>query len=642
MPETRPKIKIGLSKMFPDGFDAHNPDDMMRLTRKIQEKAARQPEKYEGYLIDSISPDGLYAYIAPMAMSTDDKEMQKLLTEGMAHGDEIDAADCMGEARQKDTVARIELNYANSTDPTIKHVSGMTWKVIDFIPRTSSKSVVLLQLMDDKTISIRQQFAEALGLQKYPWLIRLTPTAEGGWKIRIKGNAATYRPSKHDTKIQETVEIIGGEGWFFKADAENGVITVYPGVPPTFPAVINPPKEFWKKSDLRHAYFGMKLPDRGRETGDLLYNDWKDASGVLVAGASNGGKSVVINCLVYAAVSAGCQLAVCDDKYKSVDFKWCRPWVIDHGWGCDSMESCAATLQHILDLSAVRANVINQYGKENWWGLPEDVRKQYPPILLVCDEIAQWAAPLTVPPGLSKDNPTRIKAEYEKGIRAMNYMALLKICQTVRFSGIFFMYAAQSATSQNGLDPSVRTNLPSKILLGDKVNDTVRGTVLNDAKNAPTVPSYLIEAGVSRGCGIAELVGQEACVYKGFYEDDHKHGKSWSDILREHMMDSNPPKGNDEAGHWSWNDIIVAVPAAAEKPDDGAMYEDDDHSPSRLETEGGFGEDGRDVADRDEPLKGAAAAAHASKLYAAGVDVPHVSAVAAARSLAKESAQQGL
>ena len=77
--------------------------------------------------------------------------------------------------------------------------------------------------MDDKTISIRQQFAEALGLQKYPWLIRLTPTAEGGWKIRIKGNAATYRPSKHDTKIQETVEIIGGEGWFFKADAENGV-----------------------------------------------------------------------------------------------------------------------------------------------------------------------------------------------------------------------------------------------------------------------------------------------------------------------------------------------------------------------------------------------------------------------------------
>ena len=139
MPETRPKIKIGLSKMFPDGFDAHNPDDMMRLTRKIQEKAARQPEKYEGYLIDSISPDGLYAYIAPMAMSTDDKEMQKLLTEGMAHGDEIDAADCMGEARQKDTVARIELNYANSTDPTIKHVPGMTWKVIDFIPRTSSK-----------------------------------------------------------------------------------------------------------------------------------------------------------------------------------------------------------------------------------------------------------------------------------------------------------------------------------------------------------------------------------------------------------------------------------------------------------------------------------------------------------------------
>lgn len=38
MPETRPKIKIGLSKMFPEGFDAHNPDDMMRLTRKFRRR----------------------------------------------------------------------------------------------------------------------------------------------------------------------------------------------------------------------------------------------------------------------------------------------------------------------------------------------------------------------------------------------------------------------------------------------------------------------------------------------------------------------------------------------------------------------------------------------------------------------------
>ena len=55
-----------------------------------------------------------------------------------------------------------------------------------------------------------------------------------------------------------------------------------------------------------------------------------------------------------------------------------------------------------------------------------------------------------------------------------------------------------------------------------------------------------------------------------------------------------------------------------------------------------FGEDGRDVADRDKPLKGAAAAAHASKLYAAGVDVPHMSAIDAAMNIGRLSAEKGL
>ena len=76
------------------------------------------------------------------------------------------------------------------------------------------------------------------------------------------------------------------------------------------------------------------------------------------------------------------------------------------------------------DLSASSQTLIKQYGKMNYYGLPEDVRRENPVLLLVCDEIAQWASPLTVPPGLSKDNPTRIKMEYEKGINATNYMLL--------------------------------------------------------------------------------------------------------------------------------------------------------------------------------------------------------------------------
>ena len=68
--------------------------------------------------------------------------------------------------------------------------------------------------------------------------------------------------------------------------------------------VITPPQQMWDSADLHHGYFAMRLPDRGRETGDLLANNWQDAPGVLVAGASNGGKSVVINNLVYSALSS--------------------------------------------------------------------------------------------------------------------------------------------------------------------------------------------------------------------------------------------------------------------------------------------------------------------------------------------------
>ena len=68
------------------------------------------------------------------------------------------------------------------------------------------------------------------------------------------------------------------------------------------------PKQLIGKNDLRHAYPGMKLPERGRETGDWLSLDWKSGPGIMVAAAANSGKSVVINTLIAAALEAGFQL----------------------------------------------------------------------------------------------------------------------------------------------------------------------------------------------------------------------------------------------------------------------------------------------------------------------------------------------
>lgn len=613
------KKKIPLKKFFPNGFDKTNPDDMIKLTVLIQEQAAKNPE-YEGYSVFSVDPDNQFAIIAPMDMDSAD------INDGIK-AVKLNISECADTSSQKKTVFNLE------NQPQYQGYS-----VVDFVRVGSAECLVILQQLDEKATAARRIFADVLNVQ--PWNIRINRTPENGWKIRIKEGSVTYQASKYDKKMQEAVEVVGKKGWFFKANPETGVIMVYPGVPPTFPEKIPMPSGLWKKADLRHAYFGMKLPDKGRETGDLLFNDWKNGPGVLVAGASNGGKSVIINNLIYFALAAGCQLIICDDEDKAADFKWCRPWVMDKGWGCDGMEYCSATLEHVLDLCKQRADVIKRYDKMNWWGLPDEVKKENPPILLVCDEIAQWAAPFTVPAGLSKDNPTRISGEYEKGIRAISFLALKRISQKARFAGIFFLYATQSATAPNGLDPSVRLNLASKILVGAKVQDSVRDNVLNDAKNAPKVEENIIKEGRSIGTGVAELVGQEACVYKGFYDEDKKKGLEWADILRAHLEQVSPAPGDENSGRWSWEEVVNAVPAAGEKPDDG-MFDSIDNSDDGFPTDG-FGEDGRDVADRDKPLKGAAAAAHASKLYAAGVDVPHMSAIDAAMNIGRLSAEKGL
>lgn len=583
---------------LPKGFDSTNPDHMMMLTTRIQETIARNPA-LKGYSLFRVDDNLNIAFIAPMNYETD------------AGKDNVQYINLQpGQAQTpKTTVKRYETDYPG-------------WYVVDINP---VKNILSMERLDNKTLDVRRVIANCLKVN--PWDIRVTPTPEKGWKVRIRKDAVTYVSSKYDRKIQEAVENapIGQPGWFFKADTESNVVMIYPGKLPTFKKLIAPPKIMWEKADLHHAYFGMKLPDRGRETGDWIAVDWKQTPGVLVCGKTSGGKSTIINSLIYGALKAGMQLAVCDDKGKRVDFQWCRPWVMDKGWGCDGYAYCTAVLTYILQIYERRMQIIEREGKVNWWELPDGLREENPPILLVCDEIAQWAAPIQVP-SMAKDNPAYIKANWEKGIRGMNLILLRQVSQKVRAAGIFFLFATQSPTLPNGLDPSTKQNL-APLLLGDRVKKDVREHSLSDPTGTPTPPENLISEGVAQGVGVAELTGQEACVFKGVYADGK--GLTWPDILKSHLVESRPPEGDSNSGHWAWEDVCAYVPYAAEKPDDGLAPDPDDREPSRLETEGGFGVDGRDVADRDQPLKGAAAAAH-------------VSAIEAARQSSRLAAERGM
>lgn len=566
---------------LPRGFDPTNEQHMVKLNTQIQEAAAKD-KSLAHYTIFRIDEQQGCAFLAPMDADPDD-------IQGDVKYFQVDVAQAQDPKRTS--------KYYEERNP------GYFMTDLNPVQRT-----VTMERLDEKTLAARRIFANVIHVD--PWQVRVTSTPEGGWKIRIRKDAATWVQSKYGKAMQEAVERVGRPGWWFKADPESNVVMVYPGVLPTFPAKVPMPEKVWRHPDPSRAYFGVKLPERGRKSGEPAWIDWKNNPGVLVSGASNGGKSVLINSIIYNHLAAGGDLAVVDDADKSGDFAWCAPWIHSHCNGCDGIESCAAVLKYILEICSERADYIKERGRMNWYGLDEEDKRRYPLMLLVCDEIAQWAVPPKVPSGLDKDNPDLIRAKYEVAIKSASFTSLLRISQKARFAGICFLYSAQYANQQNGLDPSVRVNLTAKILPGEKVAGTVFDNVLNDPRSAPHVPQNVIRDGVGRGCGVAEITGQESFVYKGYYEEDPGHGREWSDILLERLESIRPrPQGSD-CGRMPPEEITRLVPAAMERP--GGGDEDGEREPSRLEREGGFGLDGRDAADRDEPLRGAARAAHAS------------------------------
>jgi hypothetical protein len=590
-----------------DGFDPDDVDMMMEFTTRVQEAIAHGsvPDGY-AYAKTETKTDPRtgrpqrYAYLMPSEFDMPGKDGKDGYKRIHLTRNQFN--------RPKFLVSKVESQY-----------DGWWVTRLDDI-----HADVYLSRLDPETITNRRIFSDALGLD--PWDIDVTRIQGKGWKIRLP-RTYTYVPSKRDSRLQEAVDQVAGtQGWFFEANPKTGVILVHPAKPSTFPMTVPTPTDVLDKPNLRYTPFGMKLPDRGRRTGDLLTIDWKDAHAVLIAASAGSGKSVVINDLIYGNLLAGVQLYICDQYAKSTDFAWCRPWVTKNGWGCDSLESAAAIVMHLYsmcDKGGERAKAWIEHGWVNWWDIPDEAKKDYPAILLVMDEITQLTVKINTR-GLDKDDPMKAKLDYENSIKTQISAYMIKLVQVARAFGFRFIYCSQRASESTGLGPDARVNLPTHLVPGERTPDELK-SIFSDKNHLPSVPEYLIEQGVSRGVGLAEISGQNACVYKSFYNPDNEnflHRK-----LEEHIG-----VGNDPSYSTVSNDFILHnVPSAMNKPDEamGGETGDEPRTESRLESEGGFGIDGRTVAEHDAPLRGAARAAHAS-------------AIEEAQRIARESRRQQL
>lgn len=530
-------FKIPLAKHYPDGFDPDDMGQVMNLTVILEEFKAHHPD-YASYALYDYTPDHTAAVIAPASADpTDNKsEMNYIKLEG---------SECSGIAAQRKTVERYE---------AMSEYVGK--RVIDFHRLPSGAWMMRMQAMSEKLIAAREQFAKALGVK--PWQIHVTETVDHGYRIRWDEGELTYNGDL-DTKMQTAVDVVSGtRGWFFRAYPLIRAITVQQGVPPKFPKHIPILDSMWR-TDIHRAWFGMKLPDLGRETGDYVYVDWEESPSILVTGSSKGGKSVTINSLIYMALAAGCRLAVVDDRIKRTDYKWCRPWFIDKGCGMDGLESICATLQHILQISERRMEEIDEAGKSNAWKMPNEWLEKNPFILLVADEIAQWANPkgVIIPDGLAKDDPTRIQLSYEKSLQGYAFVKLQQVTQKARSAGIFFLLASQGATEQSGISTQMKINLLTKLFMMPTA--AYRPDDLKNALGAVKVPDDIPFAA---GVGLGTPNGSAPLVYKSFFMEDKAHGVEFTDVLREHLLHVVPPRGGENAGAWEKSDIIATVPIA--------------------------------------------------------------------------------
>lgn len=379
----------------------------------------------------------------------------------------------------------------------------------DFDPHLS---VATLTSLSDAERRCRGALSTAMGVK--PWEIKAKQSTDGGFEV---GLPRVYMPSKHDQKLIEAVETgIGQVGWRIEADARTLSARIIPGEPPIFPvAVAFPLDELAMGMDHRKSLLGVTLPVEGEGFADRMYVDWTASAWALVAGTPGSGKSVALNSLVAQALCQG-DVVIVDDVAKALDFKWCKPFVRDHGWGCDSLAHSVAALAVVYEEGSKRAKRMDELGYENWLAMPEDVR--FGPITIFVDELSALVTPDPVPKGVPKDHPVVVETNEQNYLKAMILRYINKIIAEQRFVGMRMVLSTQVTNANTGVPPSLKNKIGQRALQGTNPSKPARTQAFNDEASVPVIPEHVKSSGKhAQGVGVADLESQAPAIYKSLW-----------------------------------------------------------------------------------------------------------------------------
>lgn len=449
-----------------------------------------------------------------------------------------------------------------------------------------------LTKMTDAQARCRGAVAVALGVK--PWDVQVSTRSDGGFDLVLP---RTYVPSKHDDKLAEVAEVVVGQpGWYVTVNTQTLHGSIIPSDPPTFPEVL--PTNFKQLgANPDHTPIGLRLPPPGQEFGTPLAIDWTASAHMMLAGTPGSGKSVTLNAIIADALAAGTEVVIVDDPAKAVDFLWCKDFVRDGGWGCDSDRGAVATLAMVYEEGQRRAKMLADSGYENWLDMPRGQR--FTPILVIVDEVSALLVTDKVPTGVSKTHPMVQEILEANLMKVALGRFITKIIAELRFVGIRMVISTQVTNASTGVPPSLKAKIGHKVLQGANPSKAARVQAFSDETAVPTVPENVRAGGKrARGVGAADLEGQGPAVYKSFFASTRDYQ---AELGRRGAPRTTRPAPTPA-------EIAKHTPSL---DDDGP----DDRPPSKLDG-GGWGE--RDGRDAPAPrLRGAAAAAHQLRVEAA-------------------------
>lgn len=455
---------------------------------------------------------------------------------------------------------------------------------------------------------VRCRGAVATALAVRPWEVQVRGERNGGFAVELP---PSYSPSKHDVKLEEVAtQAVGKPGWYIDVDIPKLRMRIVPAELPTFPGMIPFPQQVAEEFAAQggQLLFGQSLPATGDQSGQWLALDFSSGPHSTVNGTTGSGKTATINSLIRSAVTAGMELVLVDVPHKAVDYTWVKPFVREHGWGCESLEDAVVVLRHVYEEGQRRGRVLKQYDVEKMSKLPADVRAKMPGIFIIVDELSgllQFTDKLL---GLPKDHPDRIAAEQENALHSMLLNALLKIAAEMRAFGLYLLLSTQVANTTTGIPPKLRTLLSNKLLMGVNANKANRQQTFNDPDGVPEIPDHIrVDKVAGRGVGAAEMEGQRPAVFKGVFADIQEH-RAFIESSGYRRAKCPEPTDALRRKHCSFlyedenGDPLPQLEETQPRFAGGPLPNDPDA--------GALGSDGRQ-------LRGAAAAAHASKKYAA-------------------------